>query len=277
MVRVFVARLAANAARCKLLVHMAARAKHACMLADQRKTRQRMVEPDLPSPCHRAMARRAVGAQPPSMCIILGMAGYTSHRDARRLRGRRVARSAFERPMRTRQRKARHFIMVEIGNVPIANCVTARAFGAILPMVRVILGMAGDTGCFRFWRRIIDTVAASAGRGCMLAQQRERGLAMIKPCIGPRRRIVAIGARRAARSVMRVIARMATNARPRRIADGIIGAVTARARRCRMLPQQREIGIARMVEARRRPCCSAVARRTIGAARAIVPIIARMA
>lgn len=256
---------------------MAARAKHRRMLANQRKTRQRMVEAHLPSPCHRAMARRAVGAEPPGVRVIFGMAGHTGHCYARRLRGRRVARPAFQRPMRTRQRKARHFIMVEIGDVPIAAGVAARAFGAILPLVRVVLGMAGDATCFGLWRRIIDAVAASAGRCCMLAQQRERGLAMVEACVGPRRWIVAIGAGRAARPIVRVIARMATNASPCRIADGIIGTMTTRAGRRRMLTQQREIGVARMVERRRRPGRCAVARRTIGAARAIMPIIARMA
>lgn len=247
------------------------------MFADQRKARQRVVKAHLPSPCHRAMARRAVGAQPPGVRIIFGMAGHTGHCYARRLRGRRVARPAFQRSMRTRQRKARHFIMVEIGDVPIATGVAARAFGAILPLVRVVLGMAADAACFGLWRCIIDAVAASAGRGCMLAKQRKRGLAMVEACVGPRRWIVAIGAGRAARSVVRVIARMATYASPCRIADGIIGPVTTRAGRRRMLSQQREIGVARMVERRRRPCSRAVARRTIAAARAIMPIIARMA
>lgn len=236
-----------------------------------------MVEPDLLSPRSRTVAGRAVGAQSPGVRVIFGMAGHTGHGNARWLRGRRVACPAFQRSMRTRQGETGHLVMVEVGDVPIAAGVTARAFGAILPMVRVILCMAGDAACFRLWRCIIDAVAPCTSRCCMLAKQRKRRLAMVEPRIGPRRWIVAIGAGRAARSVVRVIARMATNARPCRIADGIIGPVTTRAGHRRMLSQQREIGVARMVERRRRPCSRAVARRTIGAARAIMPIITRMA
>ena len=167
--------------------------------------------------------------------------------------------------------------MIEIGNVPIAAGMTARAFGAILPVVCVVFGMTADARCFRLWRRIIVAVASRASGCRMFADQWESGLAMIKACVGPCRRIVTIGTGCTARTVVSVVACMTADTGPSWIADRIIGTVTARACRCRMLAQQWEIGIARMVERCRRPSCGAVARRTIGTARAIMPIITGMA
>lgn len=138
------------------------------------------------------VAFSAIGAVAPLVAIVFLVAAYARHRRFLDAAVGTVAAGTGCGGVRAQQGESRFLGVIELHILPIARCVAIGAGGSALTFVRVVLGVAGDTGFLRFADGVVGAVAACTGRSGMLAQQRERRIAiMIERCRFPVGRVVA--------------------------------------------------------------------------------------
>lgn len=167
--------------------------------------------------------------------------------------------------VRAKQGKARFLGVIEFHILPIARCVAIGAGGSALTFVRVVLGVAGDAGFLRFANRVVGAVAACARRSSMLAQQRERCVAIV---VERRRfpvgRVMAGRAIGAARSLVDIVARMAADALLREPLPTLAG-MAAHTIGAAMLAGQRKTGFGMIVRQDGLPACHRMATLAVSA------------
>lgn len=167
---------ARNALSRKTLILMALGTRERRMFAKQRKAGQRVVEGDFFLPAYRIVTTRTVGTELALVHIVVGVAAYACDRELYRARRLFVAGIAFERLVRTAQRKASHRVVVEIALLPVTAIVAARAIGSIATFMRVILGMARYTRAGRLPGRVANAVAGRTACASMLRDQGKSGI-----------------------------------------------------------------------------------------------------
>lgn len=114
-------------------------------------------------------------------------------------------------------------IVIERHPGPILAYVTGRALFAEITVVIVVFKVTGNAGGIEFVGERVFAVAAITGFLGMLPIQRKlRITAMIKTCIGPVSRFMAVVTFLAAASVMRVILGMTSITGRVRISEGLI-------------------------------------------------------
>ena len=146
------------------------------MLAQQGEAGEIMVEPHALFPFDDIVACAAFGAEAFLMRVILRMAADAFHGRFDLFRGGLVTRIAFNRAVRTDERKARHFVMIERRIGPGIGVVAILTRAPVVARVAIVLLVAGVAGRFRLWLRIARTMASSAGDGGVFSGKWERGV-----------------------------------------------------------------------------------------------------
>lgn len=229
--------LAGDAFRLKTLVRMAFVTGQRCMLSDQRKPRQIMIEKNLVFPGDRIVATVAFFAQPFAVRIIIGMAADTCDRRQFDFGGLFVAGLAQGNLMRALQGEVRHLVMIEFGVLPILVVVAFPAIGTVATFVAIILSVAADAGHRRRLDATICAVATATRSGGVRTQQGKAGfLGVIEFHILPVAWRVTTGAVSAAFTFVCVIFGMTGYAGFLRLTNGIVGTVATCASRASMLP-----------------------------------------
>ncbi len=138
------------------------------------------------------VAFSAIGAVASFVAVVFLVAANARHRRLLDAAVGTVAAGTGCGSVRAQQGKPRFLGVIEFHILPIARCVAIGASSSALTFVRVVLGVAGDAGFLRFADGVVGAVAACTGRTGMLAQQRERCVAiMIERCRFPVGRVMA--------------------------------------------------------------------------------------
>jgi len=129
------------------------------MLSEQREPRQVMIEADACFPVVAVVTTPAGWPQFAAMYVVCRMAGRAFHRELELFRRPGVAGLAFHLCMFADQRKPRHLGMIELHGFPCALIVAAPAIHTVAAFVRVVLGVASETGDGRArqFRRLLVT------------------------------------------------------------------------------------------------------------------------
>lgn len=164
--------------------------------------------------------------------------------------------------------------MIELSDLPVFAVMAFGAVGAIAAFVTVIFLVAADAGHWRCFDRVFDPVASGTSGRYMRTHELEACvLVVIEIDRFPRRRRMTFGTVRTPRALVRIFFGMTAIACARRLADRIVDAVTAGARRARMLTQQRKARVAAVIECGRFPVCGRMATGAIRTARSSVNVI----
>ncbi len=197
----------------------------------------------------------AVGAVAAFMAVVFCVAAYARHWRFLDTSVGSMAACTGCGGMCAEQRKTCFLGMIEFYILPVTRCVTIGAGGSALTFVRIVLGVAGDAGFLRFAYRIVGAVAASAGRSGMLAQQRERRVAiMIERCRFPVGRVVAGRAIGATRPLVHIVACVASCTLLRQPLPPLTG-MAAHTIGTAVLTRQRETGFGMAVRQDGLPAC----------------------
>lgn len=164
----------------ELRVAMAVGAGCTAVRARQRKARRGMVEPRCGTPAVDGVARRAIPSQLALVDIPPRMAAGTFARRFDAVDGFDVARGATHPLVRPVQWETRRLVMIEKRAFPADGRMTARAIAAIVPLVNIVLAVAGRA--LHRWPQalVLRPVAGGAGRRAMQADQRKTRSAMIE-------------------------------------------------------------------------------------------------
>lgn len=189
-----------------------------------------------------------------------------------------VTIDAFDVRMFSEQRKPRQVMIKERCIFPHGFVVAIGTLFALRAIVRVVLEMAGDTGCTRGCREYWLDVTIDAGIIGMRSVQLELSVpVVIEQRLGPCHAVVAVTAFRSVVPFMLVVFKVTTDAGHIHFVAKRIVAVTVITSELCMMAFKRKVGISRVVEAGVGPRCRVVAILALVPAAPIMMIIFRMA
>lgn len=202
----------------KRLCAMALRAADDCVQAQQRKLSQIVIEADAAAPALLAVTALATGRQLAAVRILRVMAGGAV--GAQLLRGERrgVTDVTFQFGVRTEQLEFALGGVVEVDRMPLVVAMALAAVAAKAPGMRIVGPVAADTRGCKLGLVVGVAVTVGAVESCVPPEERKLGLPGVietgaMPVLGG----VALGAVRAARSLVYVVGRMAADATLRRV------------------------------------------------------------
>lgn len=210
--------------------------------AEQREAGEIVVEEDVVLPRRLAVAVETLRALRTFVGIVVLVAGEAIPLQLRIIDRLDMTRGAFGFAVRADQRVARILAVVEAHFRPTAAGVAGFAALAEMPVVIVILAMAGDAGHVELVGERVLAVAALATLLGVLAVEHEIRIAIvIEARIVPAPRAVAVAAFIAAAAIVRIVFCMTVVAFRRRVPERVIG-VAVEACRFLVLADQRVPG-----------------------------------
>ena len=222
---------------------VAGRAFGVAVLAEEGETRQAMIEEYVFLPGLFIVAVAAHCALGSAVGVVVFVTLAASCQRLRLKQGLDMAGGAFDRDVGSMERVTRVRVVIESHLSKALRHVAGVAAFSKMPVVVVIVLMAGNAcGIHRVTEGVVAmTVGAHQRR--VFAGQVERGIAgMVKRCVMPVSRLMAVAALLSAAPIVRIIVGMAAEACRGGVGKGMIGMAVETARCC-MAADQREIGL----------------------------------